>query len=174
MERIILDMDNVIAEINPQYVVYFKQVYGEELKLEELVEHQKNGTFPDYSMLHRLLELPKFFRTLPVMKDAKEVVKELNEKYELFIVSAAMEYPLALNEKLDWLEEHFPFIQTKQIAFTGSKKFVCGDIMIDDKVSNLDHFNGRKILFTHPNNLKYTSPQYTRANNWHEIAKILL
>ncbi|MFT4204715.1 MAG: 5'(3')-deoxyribonucleotidase [Chitinophagaceae bacterium] len=174
MERIILDMDNVMAEINPQYIVYFKQVYGEELTLDALVEHQKKGTFPDYSRLHRLLEIPRFFRTLPVMADAQEVVQKLNDKYEIFIVSAAMEYPQALNEKLDWLAEYFPFIQTRQIAFTGSKKFVYGDVMIDDKVSNLNHFNGRKILFTHPNNLKYTDPQYTRADNWKEVEKILL
>lgn len=174
MERIILDMDNVMAEINPQYVVYYKKVYGEDLHLQELINHQKNRTFPDYSLLHKLLEIPQFFRTLPVMADAPEVVKALNEKYELFIVSAAMEYPQSLNEKLDWLEEHFPFIKTKQIAFSGSKKFVCGDVMIDDKVSNLDHFNGRKILFSHPNNLKYADPQYTRADNWKEVAKILL
>ncbi|WP_447642035.1 MULTISPECIES: 5' nucleotidase, NT5C type [Chitinophagaceae] len=174
MERIILDMDNVIAEINPQYVVYFKEVYGKDLRLEELVAHQKNGTFPDYSLLHKLLEIPQFFRTLPVMADAPEVVKQLNEKYELFIVSAAMEFPQALTEKLDWLAEHFPFIKTKQVAFSGSKKFVYGDIMIDDKVANLDHFNGRKFLFSHPNNLKYTGSQYTRVDNWKDIAKILL
>lgn len=174
MERIILDMDNVMAEINPQYVIYFKKMYGEDLDLHALIEHQKKGTFPDYSRLHKLLEQPQFFRELPVMADAKEVVEKLNEKYELFIVSAAMEYPQALNEKLDWLEEHFPYIKSKQIAFTGSKKFVCGDIMIDDKVSNLDHFNGRKLLFSHPNNLKYTGAQYTRVDNWKEVSKILL
>ena len=174
MQRIILDMDNVMAEINPQYVTYFKKTYGEDLVLEELIAHQKNGTFPDYSRLHKLLEIPGFFRNLPVMADATEVVKNLNEKYELFIVSAAMEYPQALNEKLDWLEEHFPFIQSKQIAFTGSKKFVCGDIMIDDKVSNLNHFTGKKLLFTHPNNLKYIDSQYIRVNNWKEVANILL
>lgn len=174
MERIILDMDNVMAEVNPQYVVFFKKIYGKDLDLDELVEHQKNGTFPDYSLLHHLLEQPLFFRTMTVMKDAEKVVEALNKKYELFIVSAAMTYPLSLNEKLDWLAEHFPFIKPKQIAFVGSKKFACGDIMIDDKVSNLDTFNGRKLLFTHPNNLKYTDDKYTRVNNWKEIADILL
>lgn len=174
MERIILDMDNVIAEINPQYVNYFEKVYGENLLLGDLVNHQKNGTFPDYSRLHKLLEIPQFFRTLPVMKGAPEVVKQLNDQYELFIVSAAIEFPQALTEKLDWLAEHFPFIKTKQIAFTGSKRFVYGDVMIDDKVANLDHFNGRKLLFTHPNNLKYTGEQYIRVNNWAEIANVLL
>jgi len=174
MERIILDMDNVIAEINPQYVNYFKKIYGTDLVLDELIQHQKNGTFPDYSLLHKLLEEPQFFRGLPVMADAKEVVQELNDKYEIFIVSAAVEYPQSLTEKIEWLKEHFPFIKTRQIAFSGSKRFVHGDIMIDDKVSNLDHFNGRKLLFTHPNNLKYTGEQYTRVDNWKEVAKILL
>ncbi|QES89010.1 5' nucleotidase, NT5C type [Rhizosphaericola mali] len=174
MERIILDMDNVMAAVNPQYVKFYKKIYNKDLNLKELETHQINKTYPDYKELHYLLEQPGFFRTMEPMVDSPEVVNAINEKYELFIVSAAMTYPLSLNEKLDWLKEYFPFITPKQIAFVGSKVFTFGDYMIDDKVSNLDHFNGKKILYSHPNNINIENPNYIRVHNWKEIANILL
>ena len=43
------------------------------------------------------------------MKDSVDVLREMNKRYEIFIVSAATEFPNSLKDKLDWLLEHFPF-----------------------------------------------------------------
>jgi 5'(3')-deoxyribonucleotidase len=43
----------------------------------------------------------------------------LNNKYELYIVSAGMEFPNSLREKYDWLAEAFPFISWEQIVLCG-------------------------------------------------------
>lgn len=174
MERVIIDMDNVMADVNPQYKVFHNKVYGTDLDLDLLREQQKTGTVPDYSILHALLEKPGFFRTMTVIKDAQEVIKEINDRYEVFIVSSAMEYPQSLNEKLDWLAEHFPFLTHKQIVFCGSKVFVHGDHMIDDKTSNLKAFPGQKLLFSTPNNFRINDPLYQRVDTWQDVAKILL
>jgi 5'(3')-deoxyribonucleotidase len=101
-----------------------------------------------------------------------EVVKELNNKYDLFVVSAAMEYPQSLPEKLAWLQEHFPFLSWKQFVFCGSKTVVHGDFMIDDLPYNLDGFNGHKSIFTAPHNLQ--TNQYHRLNNWQEVGEFFL
>ena len=60
---------------------------------------------------------PGFFRNLPVMPDSIEVLGELNKVYEVFIVSAATEFPNSLKDKLDWLLQHFPFFT---LASTGA------------------------------------------------------
>lgn len=174
MKRVIIDMDNVMAEVNPQYKAFMKSQKNIDLDLKELAEKQEAGTVENYDVLHSFLTLPHFFGGMPIMANAQEVIREVNEKYEVFIVSAAMEYPNSLIEKLDWLAKNFPFIQTKQICFTGSKKFVCGDYMIDDKISNLKHFPGVKLLFDHPNNRKIIDPLYHRVRGWNEVAKVLL
>ncbi len=57
---------------------------------------------------------------------SQEVLKEINKKYDLFVVSAAMEFPQSLSEKLSWLKNHFPFLTWKQIVFCGSKTVVHG------------------------------------------------
>ena len=111
-------------------------------------------------------------RDLPVMKDAVDVIRELNKKYEVFIVSAATEFPNSLKDKLEWLLEHFPFLTWKQLVLCGDKRVIQGDFMIDDHVKNLVTFKGKPYIFTTPHNLDVT--EYDRLNNWEEAAKVFL
>ena len=95
-------------------------------------------------------------------------MEKLNRRYEVFIVSAAMEFPQSLSEKLDWLKENFPFLTWKQFVFCGSKTVVHGDYMIDDLIHNLERFNGEKFIFTAPHNTHLN--HFGRLNNWLEVA----
>jgi 5'(3')-deoxyribonucleotidase len=90
----------------------------------------------------------------------------------LFVVSAAMEFPQSLFEKLKWLEEHFKFLHWKQIVFCGSKAVVHGDYMIDDLAYNLETFNGEKYIFSAPHNLHIHT--YPRLNNWKKLVNDFL
>jgi len=99
------------------------------------------------------------------------VVKELCQKYDVFIVSAATEFKNSLIDKMDWLEEHFPFISWTNIIFCG-RKIVDVDIFIDDRIRNFTDFEGRKLLYTSPHNVTITD--YERVNNWQEVAQKLL
>jgi 5'-nucleotidase len=46
--------------------------------------------------------------------------------------------------------------------------------MIDDHFKNLDHFDGRTILFTQPHNMMITDSRHTRVSSWAEIEKLLI
>ena len=113
-----------------------------------------------------------FFRRLPVMPDAVEVLNEMNRKYEVFIVSAATEFPNSLKDKLEWLLEHFPFLTWRQLTLCGDKRVVFGDYMIDDHVRNLQQFTGKKYLFTSAHNLDVNG--FDRINSWNEAGNIFL
>ena len=106
------------------------------------------------------------------MKDSVDVLRAINDRYELFIVSAATEFPNSLKDKLEWLEDHFPFLTWKQVALCGSKDLVFGDYMVDDHLKNLKGFKGKPYLFTAAHNLEVTG--YDRINNWQEAAGIFL
>lgn len=58
-----------------------------------------------------------FFKDLPVIEDSKEIIEALNSRYEVFVVSAAMEFKHSLYDKFEWLDEHFPFISWKRRVF---------------------------------------------------------
>lgn len=173
-ERVIIDMDEVIADTMGKMVSWYQSEYG------GAVDHtiMKAGSwvsgFPEEHrklIRQRLLE-PGFFRDIPVMPHCQEVLKEMNERYEVFIVSAALEFPHSLKDKLEWLLEHFPYFSWKQLVLCGDKRMINGDHMIDDHVRNLEHFPGEKYLFTSFHNLDVTG--YRRVNNWQELSQIFL
>jgi 5'-nucleotidase len=165
MQRIIIDMDEVIADPMGDMIRWYNEQYGAEPDKNKMIGSWVKG-FPEehHAIIMERLRSPGFFRHLPVIGDSVDVLRRLNERYEVFIVSAAMEFPNSLKDKYDWLMEHFPFFTWKQIALTGSKDLVFGDFMIDDHVKNLQNFKGKPYLYTAAHNL--TDTGYDRIDNW--------
>jgi 5'(3')-deoxyribonucleotidase len=173
MKRLIVDMDDVLADTTGQFINYYERDFGVRVTRDVLNGKEEGEGFPDnHSVLRQYPYQINFFRNIEVNEGSQEVLEKLNAKYELFIVSAAMEFPQSLSEKLEWLGEKFPFLSWKQFVFCGSKRVVFGDYMIDDLPRNLQHFNGEKLLFTAPHNFHITG--FQRVNNWMEIGSKLL
>lgn len=170
-KRIAVDMDGVLADVYEQFFVLDEQRTGRRKTREEVQGLLELEAF-EHGREHVLSD--DFFRGAPVMADSQEVLQQLNERYEVFIVSSATEFPKSLAEKQAWLNEHFPFIHWKQMVFCGSKTIVQADVMIDDHFKNLDHFKGQTILFTQPHNVLRDAGKHTRVEGWKEIEKMLL
>jgi len=174
MERVIIDMDEVIADPMGQMISWYNSEYGlpVDYKLMEAGSWVKGFPTQHQAMIRQRLFEEGFFRNLPVMDDSREVLEEMNRRYEIFIVSAAVEFPNSLKDKVEWLMDNFPFFSWRQIVLCGDKRMVYGDHMIDDHARNLEHFNGNKYLYSSPHNVTVTG--YQRINNWKEAARIFL
>lgn len=169
MKRLIIDMDDVMADATGQFITWYEKEFGVRIERAILNGKGEGEGFPDnHAAIAQFPYRENFFRTMAVNENCQEVMEQLVRKYEVFIVSAAMEFPQSLPEKLSWLREHFPFLHWKQIVFCGSKSVVRGDYMIDDLVYNLEDFNGEKFIFTAPHNMHLN--HFNRLNNWKEIA----
>lgn len=171
MQRVAVDMDGVLADVYEQFFRWDEKDFGKRRPLEEVVGVEERKAFP---YINEYVHRRGFFRTAPVVRDSQQILAELNKSYDVFIVSAAMEFPQSLPEKLEWLNEHFNFITWQQIVFCGSKTIIDADIMIDDHFKNLDAFAGTTILFSQPHNQLKNEGRHKRANSWKEIASILL
>jgi len=171
MERIAVDMDGVLADTTEQFLQFDERDFGRRRTLDEIIGKPESIGFPN---AQRYVHTKDFFRSAPVMNESQQVLSELNKRYEVFIVSAAVEFPQSLFEKYEWLSEHFPFIGWQQIVFCGSKTIVEADIMIDDHFKNLDPFKGQTILYSQPHNLLQHSSKHRRVDSWNEIAGLLL
>lgn len=170
----IVDMDEVIADPMGEMINWYTTQYNRPVNFEKMQVGSWVAGFPEehQSMIRERLFSPGFFRHLPVMENSVDVLKEINNRYELFIVSAATEFPNSLKEKLEWLGDHFPFLTWRQLVLCGDKRLIAGDHMIDDHVRNLVHFPGKKYLFSTPHNVTVTD--YPRINNWLEAAELFL
>jgi 5'-nucleotidase len=170
-KRIAVDMDGVLADVVAQFILYDEKEFGRKKIWEEAIGKHEHEVFPN---ARSYVFTKSFFRTLPVIVDSQDILQELNKRYEVFIVSAAIEFPQSLSEKMEWLNEHFPFIQWQQIVFCGSKNIIHADIMIDDHFKNLDHFKKQTLLFSQPHNMLSDPGRHIRINSWKEIGELLL
>lgn len=126
--------------------------------------------FPDKKAVRKFVLTHGFFRTIPLMPGAVEAVKKLMENFEVYIVSAAMEFPQSLQEKYDWLDEHFPFIGWRNIIFCGDKSVINTDYMIDDHCKNLDSCKGKPIMFSAAHNANIA--HHVRVDSWEDLLNL--
>ena len=172
-QSIAIDMDEVLADVIAKFEALYKRDYPNEV-LHELADGKEfYDIVPEHiaAGFRNHIYQKGFFRDLEVIKDSQRVVKELDKKYDVFIVSAAMEFRNSLEDKVDWLADHFPFISWQRTIFCGLK-IVNVDIMIDDRSRNFTAFDGRPLLFTSPHNKLIT--EFERVNTWEEVAAKLL
>lgn len=170
-KRILVDMDGVLSDIYKQFAKYELEDTGKVVAYKDTLGKTEQEAYTN-SLNHVVQK--GFWRGIPVIEGAVEVLKKINEVYEVFIVSSAMEYPNSLEEKYYWMQEHFPFISWKQLVLCGSKIMASADIMIDDHFKNLDFFEGKTLLFSQPHNYGEDDHNHERVSGWDEISKILL
>ena len=165
-KRILIDMDEVMADVMPKFLNLYEERFGVRLKKEDYWG-KKLYDLDGAKELRDVLYEKGFFADLPVMDHAKEVIQELMGSYEIFIVTSAMEFRNSFEDKYDWLQEHFPFIHWRNFVFCGQKQMIDADYMIDDHVRNIEKFRGHGLLFTSTHNIHET--RFTRVNNWLEV-----
>lgn len=119
-----------------------------------------------------------FFKRLQFMPNAKEVLYELNKKYEIIIVSIGT--PLNVARKSIWLYQHLGFVKDVILITNKGTKMdkSCIDmkdgILIDDHIHNLISSNAKtKICFGKEYEWNKDF-QGIRAKNWLEVKEMLL
>lgn len=171
--KIAIDMDEVLADPIAKFIKLYNRDYGIPLDIQLDAGNEFYQHMPEHCSRKwfEYINEKGFFRDLEPIEGAINAVKTLQSKYDIYIVSAAMEFRNSLEDKLDWLQEHMPFISWENIMFCG-KKIVDVDIMIDDRTKNFVGFKGRPLLFTSPHNMLIT--EYERVNNWQEVLEKLM
>jgi 5'(3')-deoxyribonucleotidase/uncharacterized protein with PQ loop repeat len=172
--RIAIDMDEVLADTLAKQLRLYEERFGTRLAPEALQGRELEEAVPaeHAAALGEAVLDPSFFRDLAPIEGSQEVVRDLASRYEVFVVSAAMEVPTSLAAKYGWLREHFPFIPNSHIVFCGDKAAVDADYMIDDSPRHFDRFRGTPLLFDAPHNRG--EGRFLRVSGWHEVRRLLL
>ena len=167
-------MDEVIADALSRHLDLYNRHYAAAFTLEHMQGKYLHEIVPaeHQEQVHRWVRDVGFFRDLPVMPDCVDVIRELQEHYDIFITTAAMQFPNSFTEKYDWLAQHLPFIPWTHIVFCGDKSVIAADYLIDDHARNFTGFRGEGILFTAPHNVHVTG--YRRVANWREVRALFL
>ncbi|QZY97682.1 5' nucleotidase, NT5C type [Pantoea dispersa] len=173
MARIAVDMDEVIADFNRKFIKSFNTHFGMSITLNELQGLSAQKRWPELARdIDVMIGEADFFSDLPVMEGSQDVLRHMTQKHEIFITTAAMEFPLSFNAKFEWLRQNFPFISPMNIVFCGSKSILNADYLIDDNSRHFETFHGEGILFTAPHNIFVKG--YRRVRTWQEVAELFL
>lgn len=169
-----VDMDEVIADTYGAHIELYNAEFKGELTTDSCAGSEVWRMVPEshQESVRKHATRRGFFRTLKPIAGSKEVLAKLSSKYEIYIASAAMQFPNSLEEKSEWLDEHFPFIPWQNRILCGHKHILKGDVLIDDRSYNLEHFDGRSLQFTSPHNVN--TKGFERVNSWFEVAEALL
>ena len=186
-KSIMIDMDEVIVVGNfSKFLIEFLgDVNFEKLNSQNRQELIR-GKEEEFKKIYKYKNLYKNDRGdyIEPLPDCVNVVKELNEKYDVYIVTAyvwkgnVIDAATNLKNKFEYLHYWFPFIDTNNFIFMSNKTKIKYDIGIDDRTSNLENCD-KKLLFTEFRNKKLTdeeleSKEIIRVNNWLEVKKELL
>ena len=186
-KSIMIDMDEVI--VVGRFSDYLVEFLGE-VDFNQL--HSQNrqdlikGKEEEFKKIYKYKNLYKddngdYLEPLP---NCVEVIKELNEKYDIYIATAyiwkedVIDAATNLKNKFEYLHYWLPFVDTNNFIFMTDKSKIRYDIGIDDRVSNLKSCD-KKLLFTEFRNEKLTDKELEekrviRVNDWLDVKKELL
>ena len=174
MKRICIDMDEVLADTLAEHLERYNRDHSAAITKADLTGKWLYQVV-DAGHVERLegyLRSDDFFEDLPVLADSQRVVAALHQRYEIFIATAAMEFPNSFGPKFRWLRRHFPFLNPHHFVFCGDKGILLADYLIDDQPLQFRRFQGEGILFSAPHNLHVEG--YRRVHGWLEVEAMFL
>ncbi|MDH8806066.1 5'(3')-deoxyribonucleotidase [Staphylococcus warneri] len=172
-KKIAIDMDEVLADTLGAIIDGVNERANLGITVESLNGQKLKHVIPEHDgLVTEILREPGFFRHLKVMPNAQEVVEKLNEHYDVYIATAAMDVPTSFHDKYEWLLEHFPFLDPQHFVFCGRKYIINADYLIDDNPRQLAIFEGESIMYTAVHNMNHH--EYKRVNGWKDVEALFL
>ncbi len=186
MQKIMIDLDETICsptyleEVNKYMKMDYQYTDIDTYFVEDIIPPLEREKFLDY-----FYENANVYDHAYVFPEAIEVIRDLCQVYDVYIVSAFVdkrrpkESSIMAKYKYEWILKNMPFIDPKKIILTGSKHMIMCDIKIDDKVGNLKGYGETKLLLDHMHNRKYSFEELEslgikRVHDWRQIRDILL
>lgn len=176
LKTLAFDMDEVITDTLAKKISVINEIFNMNVTKQDFIGKRNcELTEEQGRILFNEINKEGFFRDLAFLEeDTKSILEELNEKYDIYICTAAMEVPNSLQDKYLWLKENLPFLNDQNFVFCGDKSILATDYLVDDSLYQLEGFKGQGILFTAPHNQLNHEHTFTRLNSWKEVAEYFL
>lgn len=166
-----VDQDSVIYDLAvPWYKMHNDAHPNHEIKVAEVKEWDHTDICTDAGCdadIYSFLEKKLVWEVGGVIGNSQEIMAgwKVDNIAKIGILTSAIS-SVSPSLKMNWLENHFGFIDRIAIVSGIRKSEMRGDILIDDSPLNLTDWQGCAILFTQPTNVMV---KRLRANNWNEV-----
>ncbi len=187
--RILIDMDNVLADFNKAVVAAFDG-YGFKRSPQKFMAAYDVTEWYEYEasemkiLFNDLMHSDGFWAGLDIMPGAVEGLAALLENnHELCVVSTLWwSSPCCAIEKWQWISANLKDLidPLAEVIFAASKFLIEGDILIDDSTTHISQWlklpNHKAIVFDCPYNQVIVTEfprEYYRAYEWDEVVPII-
>lgn len=155
-----VDVDGCIGDLDTPWLEEYNRRYNDSLTRKDILTWDIHTYVkPECGdKIYDILREQGFFLKVIPMDGASELLEKWSKTHTINIVT---DVPLeGQNDRTQWLAKYFPFIPKERIFYTGNKKEVKGDLIIDDKPLNLEEFPGIKICIDYTYNREITCEHY--------------
>lgn len=186
--KIAVDMDEVIADLLEQYILFLNTEQKLKLLREQFTGYYTwtgwNGTVEEkIQSFSTFYKSPYFFQVLPVAA-AAEALATIKKDNELYIVTSR---PDSLKDAtISWIEQYYPDTFTDiyfaDYVLKKKKSDICKQLgatyIIEDSLDyarDCAAHNTNAVLLTYPwNSAEQVTGNITRVKSWEEIPALLM
>lgn len=174
---VLLDMDGVIADLEKNFLLRWRQKYPDEIyiPLEQRNTYYIVDQYPrEYSdAIRKIFAEPGFFLSLEPIEGSIQAIKELCEiGVDMFICTTPLdEYKNCVLEKYEWIDKYLGFTWTTKLVLTTDKTIIKGDILIDDRpvIKGVEVPTWEHIIYDLPKNRSEKNKRRLSWKNWKNI-----
>ncbi len=163
-------MDGVLCDLAGKWFALYNKEHHDHIDLAHMPEWGPHLYAKKGKAIYRYLSRPGFFRDLAPLPGAIDGVNRLLEAgFDVVIVTAARN---GQRDKRLWVEEHLPFLDTRNLIFAHRKELIRGDVLFDDAPHNLTAFApyGLAVAMAYPYNQSYEGH---RVHSWTEFLTLM-
>ncbi len=172
---ILCDADDVIENLLDCWISEINQKYGTSVKSSDITDWNISLFFPTLTkaQIYAPVMEKDIWSNLERIPGCFEVLKEINDKHTLRIVTAA--HYNTCDKKIERILELYPFLDWDQFIITAHKQLIHGDYLVDDGAHNVVGGDCQGILFSRPHNKAFDAQAagVIRVSEWSEIRSII-
>ena len=190
---ILLDVDEVVCFSG--FLEAVNEFLGTNYKIDDFKEYYIDEiAVPEelFEEFTRFIGSRNRYHNPELLPGAVDSIKKLNDFYNVFICSSCInpfDRPGSgklFNDKYNFLINTLPFLRPEHFIFTDAKYLLSADIMIDDRLPNLEknRHTTTRILFPSYHNKEISDEElkakgiiragFDWRTGWHEVENILL
>lgn len=174
---IVCDVDNCLNNLQEAVISLFNERYGTHYKLEDFHDYNVENALSvkeAIAMKEMYSEDGIYDHVRPLTGSQEGLRKLIDDGHQVYLVTDTP--PKIYNEKVEWLQHFFPFIDDAHIVAMKHKHLFKCDLMFEDNVHNLLSgvtYHRVCMDYTWNRNVKDYVYDIHRCNTWDEFLGVV-
>lgn len=181
--RLLTDLDDVLENLTDVWLSLLSWLQRDNPNfkaktVEDLDSWNLSEKFPMLTIdeVFEPLNTDLIWEQIRPLPGAVEALKRFNDMPNVEVRILTSSHYSSIAPKREFLRKYFPFINWNQVIITSEKKYVKGNVLVDDYENNLIGGDYTGLLFYQPHNRYFDETKYPyikRVSGWKEAEDII-